>query len=436
MGCFPACFTSSNRRKHRKSVVVTPSTPHQHQIIEATEEETVRFEPSKLDDIIKPITPITESKEVIEEQTKNDVKKKVTFVLVEESIDEKQNEKKEETPKEIEPILGSIGSSVVTVVSSPPLNHRYENYSNSEDEDEGVIDLSGSDLNGDDYGKSVDDEVESNKQSVIQEQESSESLFSISIDSRKRVSDAEEDEKEVNSPMPKPKPKPKPIESDQSGRDNSNRSQHCHSVLSPIENLSQWKEVKAKAIPLASNHQEKENMNAEQDFNIPISPEPTLKLSKHFRRRPLESNDLKLVDQENGVDTSLSSWLVECENTPKSNASDNSVGNLMCEGVSSSRSLGDRPILGAWTSEELKQLSNSSTLNQSRSPSPDQIPIIGTVGSYWSHTGQATDSDSNSSSRGMENKAGRNREDEKVKWKTIPFEAKLERVLDMGILGA
>ncbi|XP_062006754.1 uncharacterized protein LOC133723898 isoform X2 [Rosa rugosa] len=432
MGCFPACFTSSNSRKHRKSVAVTPSIQNQDQIVEATEEEAVLFEPTKLDDIIKPINPITESKEVIEEQTKNDVKRKVTFDLEEEGIAEKQNENKEETPKEIEPILGSIGSSVVTVVPSYPSNHRYENYSNSEDEDEGVIDLSGSDLNGDDSGESVDDEVESNKQSVIQEQESSESLFSISIDSRTKQSDAEEDEKEVNSPMPKPKP----IESDQSGRDNSNRSQHCHSVLSPIENLSQWKEVKAKAIPLASNHQEKENMNAEQDFNIPISPEPTLKLSKHFRRRPLGCNDLKLVDQENGVDTSLSSWLVECETTPKSNASENSVGNLMCEGVSSSRRLGDRPILGAWTSEELKQLSNSSTLNQSRSPSPDQIPIIGTVGSYWSHTGQATNSDSNSSSRGMENKAGRNREDEKVKWKTIPFEAKLERVLDMGILGA
>nr|XP_011466009.1 PREDICTED: uncharacterized protein LOC105351983 [Fragaria vesca subsp. vesca] len=410
MGCFPACFTSSNRRKHRKSVAVAPSTQPQHQILEATE-EAVRFEPTKPDDIIKPITDSNVQREVIEEETNNDAKKKVTFDLVEERIDEK--------PKETEPILGSIGSNVVTAVSAHSLNYRYENCSNSEDEDEGLIDLSGSDLNGDEYGGSVDDEVESIK-TVIQEQESSESLFSISIGSRKRVSDAEEDEKEVNSPMPKAKP----IESDQSG----NRSQHCHSVLSPIENLSQWKEVK-KAVPLDSKQQEKENINAEQDFDIPISPEPTLKLSK---QKPLEANDIKLVEQETGVDTSLSSWLVECESTPKPNGSDNSVGNLMCEGVSQSRRLGDRLVLGAWTSEKLKQLSNSSTPNQSPSLSSDQIPIRGTVGSYWSHTDQATESDSNSSGRGKENASGRSREDEKVKWKTTP----LERVLDLGILGA
>lgn len=36
---------------------------------------------------------------------------------------------------------------------------------------------------------------------------------------------------------------------------------------------------------------------------VPISPEPTLKLLKHLTRRPLKSNDLKLVDQETGVDS-------------------------------------------------------------------------------------------------------------------------------------
>ncbi|KAK9919440.1 hypothetical protein M0R45_028032 [Rubus argutus] len=111
---------------------------------------------------------------------------------------------------------------------------------------------------------------------------------------------------------------------------------------------------------------------------VPISPEPTLKLLKHLTRRPLKSNDLKLVDQETGEHGLVKS---------------------------------------------LRQLSASSTPNQSWSPSPDQIPIP----PYRNHTGQAMDSDSNSSSKGMENTAGRNREEEKVKWKTIPFEAKLER---------
>ncbi|XP_050380748.1 uncharacterized protein LOC126797988 [Argentina anserina] len=429
MGCFPTCFTSSSRRKLQKPVAVTPSTQHQYQLLETTE-EAVRVEPAKLDDIIKPITDFNAPREVVEEQTKIDSKKKATCDLVEESVDEV------ETPKEIEPILDSIGSTVVPA----PLSYRYENRSNSEDGDESVIDLSGSDLNGDDYGEDVTNEVECSKQTVIQEQESSDSLFSISIDSRKQFCDAEEDEKEVNSPMPKP-----------IGSVNSIKRQHCDSVLNPIENLSQWNEVRAKALPLALNHQEKENMkaipyvsnhqekeymNAEQQYsNIPISPEPTVKLSKHCRRKPLSSNELRLVDQELGVDTSLSSWLVECETTPKSNASDSSVGSLMYEGVSSSKSHGNRPILGAWTSEELKQLSDTSAPNQLPSPSSDQISIIGTVGSYWSHTGQATDSDSSSSGRQKENTAGMNKEDEKVKWKTTPSKERLERVLDMGILG-
>lgn len=81
-----------------------------------------------------------------------------------------------------------------------------------------------------------------------------------------------------------------------------------------------------------------------------------------------------------------------------SNASSN---NSVVNKFHSPGSREDRPILGAWTAKELKQLSASSTPKRSRSPSPEEMPIIGTVGSYWNRTGQAMDADSGSSCRGM-----------------------------------
>ncbi|BFG40704.1 hypothetical protein CerSpe_269780 [Prunus speciosa] len=140
----------------------------------------------------------------------------------------------------MEPILGSIISGVAP---AHPLNKRYENCQNNEDEYEDVVDLEGSDLNAaDDYEEGhVDDEFDSKQQISIQE-ESSESLFSLSIDSRKQVYDAEIDEKEVNSPMPKLSASNQEV-----NRIGSNQNARDQSVLKPIENLTQWKEVKEKA---------------------------------------------------------------------------------------------------------------------------------------------------------------------------------------------
>ncbi|BFG30947.1 hypothetical protein CerSpe_172210 [Prunus speciosa] len=139
----------------------------------------------------------------------------------------------------MEPILGSIISGVAP---AHLLNKRYENCQNNEDEYEGVVDLEGSDLDAaDDYEEGhVDDEFDSKQQISIQE-ESSESLFSLSIDSRKQVYDAEIDEKEVNSPMPKLSASNQEV-----NRIGSNQNARDQSVLKPIENLTQRKEVKEK----------------------------------------------------------------------------------------------------------------------------------------------------------------------------------------------
>ena len=309
----------------------------------------------------------------------------------------KNNEDKEseETKETAEGSRSSVFDLTTSNVVCKSQNNRYQNSAESEDELED-LDLEVDDLDDD----NEDGKAENEPQLVMEE--SSESLFSLSIESRKQVCEVESDEKEVTSPMPidkTPTEELKPIGLNQNAKDRS--GQYVQSVLNPVENLAQWKEVKAKAsIPL--NPQEKENINLEQEFDIPISPEPSFKLATSSSK--LCSNDKKLVGQETAVDTSLSSWLVEPENTPNSKVSTNSASKK----TNSPRSHEDRRILGALTMEELKQHSASTSPRKCRSQSPDETPIIGTVGSYWSHTGQTMDSDSSSHSKGTQRTRSRN----------------------------
>jgi hypothetical protein len=53
------------------------------------------------------------------------------------------------------------------------------------------------------------------------------------------------------------------------------------------------------------------------------------------------------------------------------------------------------------TVEDLEQNSASNTPRRSRSLTPVETPLTGTVGSYWIHTGRVVESDSGSSSKGM-----------------------------------
>jgi len=141
----------------------------------------------------------------------------------------------------------------------------------------------------------------------------------------------------------------------------------CSSVLKPIENVStQEKVVKvAKATVLHSVKKDKENMNWNQ-------AETSVKV--------LSSSRKMKEKEEIGVDTSLSSWLVKSENdTPKN----------VCNGE-------DRQILGALKVEEVKKYSSPDVSSKSStSLSPEETPIIGTVGSYWNHSGQTRSSKSN-----------------------------------------
>ncbi|KAF8394240.1 hypothetical protein HHK36_020447 [Tetracentron sinense] len=241
----------------------------------------------------------------------------------------------------------------------------------------------------------------------------SESFFSV--ESRARISATSIAEKEVNSSVPLPGSSDwelKKLGSNWNARD---RSKYVHSVLNPVENLTQWKTLKARATP-PLKHQ-KENLNIEQETQRSFTLEPGLNLSP-FNSKPYLGHS-KPPNQEIAVDASLSNWLISSQTTPITKTSTISVGTM------SLRSKEDRPILGALTVEELKKLSASSCPRRSPSRIPEDKPILGTVGGYWSHAVQAMDSNSGSSCEAIPNTTSKYREYKKVIWKSTPFQNKV-----------
>ncbi|XP_021912244.1 uncharacterized protein LOC110825989 isoform X1 [Carica papaya] len=471
MGCLSACFSSSKQKKRRHLVNKSASV---HQRSRAGE-EALQAAKSTKEQIQQPINPIAESEEKLEDPISCGTEKKVRFNLslkaseefptVGKNEEEKKSEKKEETPEESKSLSTS---NLLTLFSHPP-NNRYQNCASTDDDEYEDLDLEeesslddgcNDDKDGDDCKKFVPEE-------------SSESLFSLSIESRKQVSDVELGEKEVtSSPVPKcsspvaelkvielnrnapnrnhfvdsvfnpvenvelgekevsspvaecisPVAELQVIELNRNARDGN---QFVDSVLNPVENVTQWKAIKPKALTHLQS-QEKENMYPENAwYGDATIEQPNFKHST--RKTNLGSKDKKLLDQEITVDTSLSTWLVETEVTPFSEASTNSVGNSPSIDAKSPRNHEDRPILGALTMEEVKQHSISTSPKRSKNWSPDETPIIGTVGSYWRHTGQTPNSDSTSSSKGMSKPSSRNRKDGRANWDATSFKTRLDQ---------
>nr|GMC63679.1 Ankyrin repeat and protein kinase domain-containing protein 1 [Ipomoea batatas] len=373
MGCFTACFRRHSKHKriinsHNNNNNDAPSRNlclqsllHSHDDDDVS--EAIIKEAQTLDSI----KPIAISKDEEEEELNRSSRKKVTFDLSVKTYEEcsNQEEQKKGGENEAEKSLASY-----------PLNHRYQNCStNGEDEE---------DLGLEDEG-------------WVQE-ESSESLFSLSIESRKSVSQPEMPDKEEvsSSPLNPFQKDPKTI---------SGLNQFAQSVLNPIENMSHWKTAKAKT-PLQQQQQEgeeKENQNLDW-----------------------KSKGREII----AVDTSLSSWLVgsEKKKTPNSKNSPESVGNSPSDQRRNSAE--DKPVLGDWSHQELKAVSKSS----SPRCSSDEMPILGTVGSYWKHTGQATDSDSGSSCRGVSGESKGTRRT--INQIPTPFQTRLETAVQDGKINA
>jgi hypothetical protein len=156
-------------------------------------------------------------------------------------------------------------------------------------------------------------------------------------------------------------------------------------VLSSVENLTQWNEAKPRAAA-APKSSDKENVTLGQENRTGLLAEPAVVPIKKKDEKPAGSDYSYTPStpskQEASVDASLSTWLGS-SGTPESN-SVRSYSPISRE---------DRPILGALTVEDIKISSANSSPRRSRSPSPspDDMPILGTVGAYWNCSAKGAD---------------------------------------------
>lgn len=342
------------------------------------------------------------------EQLSFSTRKKVTFdsnvqtyehVSINESFDSLLDGKvckKEEEGKTLEKSSQSKTSSedgsITSSSGSYPPNHRYQNCRDSDDEDEPLDYGEDSDLDDDD---DLEDDDSDDDGELDYEEET--------VNSKRETQVMTED---ADSPMPK-----KPTGLNYSARD---RSGYVHAVLNPVENLTQWKAVKAKKTSVIKP--QKENFTLDDEPRISFSSEPTVKEVSSFKSHKRQSGQARNPNQEMAVDASLSNWLGSSETTPVNKTSTISLETSTPEksmsygSPHSATSHEDRPILGALTVEELRQFSASSSPRKSPSRSPDEMPIIGTVGSYWNnHTGPTKGSGA-SSYKGIPNTTSKYRE--------------------------
>ncbi|XP_041005961.1 uncharacterized protein LOC121250807 isoform X1 [Juglans microcarpa x Juglans regia] len=443
MGCFLACFGSSKDGRKRRKQSRNKVRPRDHQRTVSCKpvQSTVSLtQGASQNPITTPVPQILQIRDEVEEELSFRARKKVTFdskvkTYEHVSCDDSQDfslesegggkEGEENVAKSNQSKSSSEDSSITSGSGSYPPNYRYQNCRDSDDEyeepdnEDGDLDCdydddnSGIEDNGL-YGDDDDDRI---------------------VKSRRTISAAHIFTEEVESPMPicaLRDGEVKPIGSNPYARD---RSVYVHPVLNPVENLTQWKVVKAKGgQPLKP---QKENFVSNQESCVPLGTDQSFEeLSFSFR---LKTDQSKKSNQEITVDASLSNWLVSSETTPVNKTNTNCLNTIspeksMLHGSNSSRCQDDRPILGALTVEELKQFSASSSPKRSPSRSPDEMPIIGTVGTYWSHnTVPAKDSGSASSYKGIPNTTSKYREDKRVNWHSTPFETRLDRALKGGV---
>lgn len=444
MGCFLGCFGGSkDRRCHKKRNKVSP---REHQLQKHKVRNPVSIEQGNRGS--PPENLVSEFCDKPEETTSSASKKRVTFnsnvttfehaALLYESTESFPDYKKfahiekDEILSEsnnFQPTSddGSFNSSIGSYLP----NDRYQNCRDSDDEDEEC---------GDSYLDDIDDNEESFTDcedegdiKFVSQEVWSESVSTESFESTTKKASGQIIAEEVESPMLVPvvmhDQEVKTMKLKGNVRD---RSDYVHPVLNPVENLTQWKTVKSRGTPQLKP--QKENFTAEVEVTpISLSSEPTFKKSSSINHP--KSDQYKNLNQDVAVDTSLSTWLSSPGSThimssPSNRETVTSQKFSMSQGSLSAKSFEDRPILGAMTVEELKHLSASTSPRKSPCRSPDEMPIIGTVGTYWNESMQTSDSQSALSFKGIPNTTSKYREDKRVNWHSTPFETRLERALN------
>lgn len=191
---------------------------------------------------------------------------------------------------------------------------------------------------------------------------------------------------------------PAPISSSESG------TQSCLSpVLKPVENLAQWKALKSNGT-VTQLPKQLDSGSQKENLSYNSIPYPS-----------------KKWNLETAVEASLNWMVTSQQNTPNNKRAEcyNPGFEPISSGksysqestVTSVKSIEDRPIKGALTEDELKQFSgSSSTPRKSPGRNPDDMFIIGSVGSYWSHTSSAQSLSSTASYKGIPNATSKYRE--------------------------
>ncbi|KAG8073391.1 hypothetical protein GUJ93_ZPchr0006g45814 [Zizania palustris] len=372
MGCFLGCFggAKERRRRRKRSPAQSPS---------GRARTTPRISPKKaaaLDgDVVSAAAPLLatllELRDSTDDLCLTVVKKKVTFdpnvtTYEADSIPEEEEE-------EAEPAAGDDKEEATWMLGPEcakseafPLNHRYSNcadgeYEEEEDDDDDDDEEEENDEEEEDGLDecAIDDEDDDGLLGIGRgEDEACESLFLLPMGKTKESSCPDAAAAVVTSPEAPPPPHP---------------TRDGNPVLSSVENLSQWKEAKSRAAPKALD---KENM-------VDLLSEPAIPAKKKEWQVCSDYTPSTPSKQEASVDASLSTWLGS-SGTPESNSIRSYYSPISRE---------DRPILGALTVEDIKISSANSSPRRSRSPSPspDDMPILGTVGAYWNCSAKAGD---------------------------------------------
>ncbi|GKV19110.1 hypothetical protein SLEP1_g29406 [Rubroshorea leprosula] len=311
MACFLGCFGFSSKRKYRKPA--NKVLPGDHKL--------VSYEPLDSPVSRNPIDSNSQLSDKPKNRSSLRIGKKVSFNLnvqayepipAEETTTDEFLETGEKGLKQGDEAEKGKASHFSREDSnsvqrgSYPNNYRYKNCIESyDDEDELAYEESDDDNDDDDYADddyADDDDV--GDQGTNQE-ELLDQFDSLPEESSKEVTLRNLDEEKIRNTEP-------PCESRDGekkllGSGNARiRSQYISSVLNPVENISQWKAVKARAAQ-SPKYLRKENVALDKETQIPISSKPNSDYSP-FNPVPNYYQSKPLL-QDVAVDVSLSKWI-------------------------------------------------------------------------------------------------------------------------------
>ncbi|XP_009798638.1 uncharacterized protein [Nicotiana sylvestris] len=265
MGCFLGCFGFTTKKQKR----IKPCNKFQ------VHQKYVQLNSDKANaaDSVN-----SELRDKPKESSKPKVKKKVSFNLNVKAYERIQDDDNNTTyfsdEEEKTQCEYNEQETAKSSMSMYPSSYRYYNC-NDEEEDEITLEESDiDDLDEEDYGISDDDDDDNE-------------------DGDDETEDKFENDKRLNKD-----------ETNEVGKDH--RNLYANSVLLPVENLTQWKAVKAKGAQQVKH--QKENINkSDGKQEIPLLKKPIINCAD---LNPKENSKPKTRGHEIPVDASLSNWLV------------------------------------------------------------------------------------------------------------------------------